>query len=92
MSLVLLHSALITLASAYSCTTQHLNVIARYHCVKVDLELKHLEREPLRYYKCDGKVIFTRPFLMWGKVTFDDHVNALERYWKGDISYTFTKP
>ena len=29
---------------------------------------------------------------MLGNVTFDDHVNALERYWKGDISYTFTKP
>ena len=26
---------------------------------------------------------------MLGKVTFDDHVNALERYWKSDISYTF---
>ena len=44
------------------------------------------------YCKCDGKVIFTRPFLMLGKVTFDDDVNALERYWKDDISYTFTKP
>ena len=54
--------------------------------------LKLLEREPLRYCKCDGKVIFTRPFLRLDKVTFDDHVNALERYWKGDISYTFTKP
>ena len=29
---------------------------------------------------------------MLGKVTFDDHVNALERYWKGHISYTFTQP
>ena len=29
---------------------------------------------------------------MLGKVTFDDHVNVLERYWTGDISYTFTKP
>ena len=52
-----------------------------------------LEREPLRYCKCDGKVIFTRPFLMLGKVTFDDDVNALERYWKGDImSVNLTKP
>ena len=50
-------------------------------------DLKLLEREPFGYCKCDGKVIFTRPFL----VTFDDHINALERYWKGDISYTFTK-
>ena len=54
-------------------------------------ELKLLDREPLRYYKSDGKVIFTRPFLMLGKMTFDDHI-ALERYRKGDISYTFTKP
>ena len=29
---------------------------------------------------------------MLGKVTSDDHVNTLERYWKGDISYTFTRP
>ena len=44
-------------------------------------DLKLLEREPLRYCKCDGKVIFTRPFQMLGKVTLiDDHVNALERY------------
>ena len=55
-------------------------------------DLKPLEREPLRYWKCDGKVIFTRPFQMLGKVKFDDRVNALERYWKGDISHTFTKP
>ena len=33
-----------------------------------------------------------RPFLVLGKVTFDNHVKALERYWKGDISYTFTHP
>ena len=41
--------------------------------------------------KCDGKVIFTRPFLMLDKVTFDDHVHALKRYRK-DILYTLTKP
>ena len=29
---------------------------------------------------------------MLGKVTFDDHVNASERFSKVDISYTFTKP
>ena len=29
---------------------------------------------------------------MMGKVTFDDHVNALERCWKGGMLYTFTKP
>ena len=55
-------------------------------------DLKLLERETLRYCKCDGKVIFTRRFLMLGKVTSDDHVNTLERYWKGEISYTFTRP
>ena len=38
------------------------------------------------------KVTFTKPFLMLGKVTFDKHVNVLERYCKGGISYTFTKP
>ena len=47
-----------------------------------------LERDPLRYCKCD---VFTRPFLMLGKVTFDDHVNALKRYWKCDVSYTLKK-
>ena len=26
---------------------------------------------------------------MLGKVTFDGHGNALERVWKGDISYIF---
>ena len=35
--------------------------------------------------------MFPSLFLMLGKVTFDDHVNALERYWKGEISYTFYK-
>ena len=55
-------------------------------------ELKDLEREPLRYCKGDGKVTFTRPFLTLGKVNFDEHVNVLERYSKGDISYAFTKP
>ena len=54
--------------------------------------LKDLEREPLRYWKCDGKVTFTKPFLILGKVTFDEHVNVLKRYCKGGISYTFTKP
>ena len=44
------------------------------------------------YCDGDGKVSFTRPFLMLGKVTFDAHVNVLERYCKGDISDTFTKP
>ena len=32
--------------------------------------------------------------LSWclGKLTFDGLVNGLERYWKGDRSYTITKP
>ena len=29
---------------------------------------------------------------MLGKVTFDDHVIASKRYWKGNISDTLTKP
>ena len=37
-------------------------------------ELKDLKGEPLKYCKVDGKVTFTRPFLMFGKVTFDEHV------------------
>ena len=45
-----------------------------------------LEREPLKYCKGDGKVSFTRPFPMSGKVTFDEQVNVLERYWKCDVS------
>ena len=53
---------------------------------------KDLVREPLRYWKGDGNVTFTKPFLMLGKVTFDAHVNILERYCKGGILYTFTKP
>ena len=46
-------------------------------------EVKRLEREPSRYHKGNGKVAFTRPFLVLGKVTFDEHANVLERYWKG---------
>ena len=55
-------------------------------------ELKGFEIDPLNYCKGDGKVIFTRPFLMLSKVTFDEDVNVLEIYHKGDISYTFTEP
>ena len=54
--------------------------------------LKDLEREPLRNWKGNGKVTFTKPFLTLGKVTFDKHVNVLERYFKGGISYTLTNP
>ena len=35
---------------------------------------------PLRYCKGDGKVTFTRPFLILGKVTFGKDVNVLEWY------------
>ena len=52
------------------------------------------ENRPLRTLKIskeshcegDGKVTFTEPFLMLGKVTFDEQVNVLERYCKGDVS------
>ena len=37
---------------------------------------------PLRHCECDRMVTFTRPFLMLGKVTFDEQVNVLERYCK----------
>ena len=56
------------------------------------INLIFLEREPIRYCKCDGKVTFARPFQMLGKVTSDEYVNALERYWKDDILYIFRKP
>ena len=38
----------------------------------------------LKTCKGDGKVTFTKPFLMLGKVTFDKHVNVLGRYCKGE--------
>ena len=58
------------------------------------------ENTPLRnlkfwkesHWKVRGKVTFTRPFLMWGKVTSDEHVNVLDIYCKSEISYTFTIP
>ena len=50
-----------------------------------------MERELLRCCQCDGKVTFTKAFLMVIKVIFDQHVNCLERYCKGRISNTFTK-
>ena len=42
--------------------------------------------ETLKYCKGDGKVTFTRPFLMLDNVPFD----VLERYCKGNVSYTLT--
>ena len=42
-----------------------------------------MERESLRHCEGDGKVTFTRHFQMFGKVTFDEQVNVLERYCKG---------
>ena len=50
------------------------------------MDLKDLEREPLRHCEGDGKVTFTRPFLRLGKVTFGEQVNVLERYCKGGVS------
>ena len=47
-----------------------------YTYIYIYNDLKVLERGPLRYCKCDGKV----PFLVLSKVTFDEHVNALEKY------------
>ena len=41
---------------------------------------------------CIGKVMFTHPFLILGKVTSDKPINVLERSCKGDIPYTITKP
>ena len=43
-------------------------------------------KESHRHFEGDGKVIFTRPFLMLGQVTFDEQVNVLERYRKDDVS------
>ena len=42
-----------------------------------------------RYWKGDGNVTFTKPFLMLGKVTFDEHVNVLEIYCKGCIIHIY---
>ena len=48
------------------------------------MALKDLER----YCKGEGKVSFTRPFLLLhGKVTIiDDYVHVFERYCKGDYT------
>ena len=37
-------------------------------------EPKVFERETLRYFEGQGKVTFTKHFLMMGKVTSDEHV------------------
>ena len=58
------------------------------HCVKIE----GLEREPLKYCKGDGKKTFTAPFPMFGKVTFDERINVLEMYSKGDVSYILARP
>ena len=53
----------------------------------------HIWRErPLRHCEGDGKVTFTRLFLMLCKVTFDEEVNILERYCKGNVPLTFLFP
>ena len=56
------------------------------------MDVKDLEREPLRHCEDGGKVTFTKPFLMLDNVTFDEQVNVFERYCKGNIPQTFTKP
>ena len=43
------------------------------------------------YWKGNGKVTFTRPFLMFSKVTFGEHGNVMERYCKSGILYSFMK-
>ena len=82
---------------AYTTTKKHYDLHGgSYSNVTSEMKkiylLKDLEREPLRYWKGNGKMTFTKPFLILGKVTFDKHVNVLERYCKCGISYTFTKP
>ena len=52
-----------------------IKLIVFLHCTKIFL--KSLEREPLSYCKGDGNVIFTRPFLMLGKVTLLN----MKMYW-----------
>ena len=72
---------------------QH-NMCSRLCCGAYNVSLRsfysHTEREPLRHCEGDGKVTFTRPFLMMGNVTFDEQVNILERYCKGHLYKTFT--
>ena len=51
------------------------------HCAKIDL-YGTKTFEPLTYCTCDGKVTFSRPFLILDNVTFDEHMIIL---------YTFTK-
>ena len=47
------------------------------HCAKLELNLKDLEREPLRYWKGFEKVTLTRPFLLLDEVTNDEHANVI---------------
>ena len=46
----------------------------------------------MRYWKGDGKVTFTRPFLLLVKMAFEGYINVFERYCTGDVSNLFTKP
>ena len=50
------------------------------------LRTLNIWKEPLRDCGSDGKVTFTRPFLMLGRVNFDEQVNVLVSYCKGDVS------
>ena len=49
--------------------------------MKITFKEHGLEREPLRYCSGDGKVTFTRPFQIFGEVTFGEHLMS----WKGII-------
>ena len=49
------------------------------------------EKEQSMYYKGAGKVMFTTPFLMLGKVIFSDQVNVLEGYCKGNLNGSLSK-
>ena len=58
--------------------TGEVHILTQVPVVKLTFkDLKNLEREPLRHCEVDGKLTFTRHFLMLGKVTFDEQVNVL---------------
>ena len=75
-----------------SWSTSTINVRALSLCKSKPLRYLKVWKGLLKYCKGDGNVHFTRPFLILCKVTFDEHVNVLDRYHKSDISYTLTKP
>ena len=74
--------------SLVTCTVNALKygIGNHYHGAKKDLS--RFEKRAIRYCKCGGKVTFTRPFLIFDKVTFDEHVNVPERYCKCDNTHS----